>query len=303
MNGWTTRIMKLGGPKPEEQARRTFAISEVGVDLILEFEGVIEGRLPDGRYCSYLCPAGVWTIYAGCTHGVVEGLTETEQECRRRFAAELSDVQDAVNRMVNVEITQAQFDALVSLAYNIGWPTLKSSTLMRKLNEGDHAGAAGRFNDFRKARVRGETARRMGVPDGTLVTLQGLVRRRAAEADLFLSDIPVGVEMVQAVGETPVQVTAVDASKGAAIVGSGAVAVAQVSSATTATDVASAAAPAAAGAFDQVKDVAGDVSMASGVVKSFHSGVQVAVAHWEIAAVVAVLTGGFLAYNYVVRRS
>ncbi|MGL4442453.1 MAG: lysozyme [Alsobacter sp.] len=191
-------------------------VSDDGVARIAEFESLLV-RLPDGRYQSYLCPAGVWTIYAGVTHGVAEGAVWTEAECRSAFARELDEIVSAINQMLRVPVSQGQFDALVSLAYNIGWPALKKSTLMSRLNSGDYVGASARFNDFRKARVKGKVARDMGVADGTLVTLPGLVRRRAVEAAMFLDDTddqegrPDG--MPQSVAETPVQWTGAGVGK------------------------------------------------------------------------------------------
>ncbi|EDH9820259.1 TPA_asm: lysozyme, partial [Salmonella enterica subsp. enterica serovar Typhimurium] len=77
-----------------------------------------------------------------------------------------------VSRLVKVKLTQGQFDALVSFAYNLGARTLSSSTLLRKLNSGDYAGAADEFLRWNKAGGK---------------VLNGLTRRREAERALFLS--------------------------------------------------------------------------------------------------------------------
>jgi hypothetical protein len=77
-----------------------------------------------------------------------------------------------VNRLVTVPLTQNQFDALVSFTYNLGEGALAESGLLRKLNAGDYAGAAPEFAKW--VRAGG-------------VILPGLVRRRAAEADLFVA--------------------------------------------------------------------------------------------------------------------
>jgi lysozyme len=76
----------------------------------------------------------------------------------------------AVRSHVKVDLAQWQFDALVSFAYNCGIGNLKSSTLLRKVNKGDFAGAAREFGKWNKAGGR---------------VLTGLTRRRAAEATLF----------------------------------------------------------------------------------------------------------------------
>jgi hypothetical protein len=88
--------------------------------------------------------------------------------------------------VVKKPLTQGQFDALVSLSYNIGIGALSKSTLLHELNAGNYAGAASHFADWKKARVHGDTAKLYGVADGTLMTLPGLVSRRAAETALFL---------------------------------------------------------------------------------------------------------------------
>src|SRR5690606_6833672 len=75
-----------------------------------------------------------------------------------------------VDRLVKVPLKQHQFDALVSFAYNAGIGNLRSSTLLRKLNARDFAGAALEFHRWNRSNGK---------------VLPGLVRRRAAEALLF----------------------------------------------------------------------------------------------------------------------
>ncbi|MEG5623927.1 lysozyme, partial [Enterobacter hormaechei] len=77
-----------------------------------------------------------------------------------------------VSRLVKVGLTQGQFDALVSFTYNLGARSLSTSTLLRKLNAGDYAGAADEFLRWNKAGGK---------------VLNGLTRRREAERALFLS--------------------------------------------------------------------------------------------------------------------
>ncbi|WP_312069487.1 lysozyme, partial [Acinetobacter sp.] len=77
----------------------------------------------------------------------------------------------SVNNLVKVPLSQNQFDALVSLTYNIGSTAFKNSTLLKKLNAKDYAGAADQFLRWNK---------------GGGKVLKGLVRRREAERALFL---------------------------------------------------------------------------------------------------------------------
>jgi lysozyme len=147
-------------------------VSNKGIDFIVSFEGKLK-KLPDGRYIAYRCPANVLTIYAGCTEGVREGMICSEDEGKAMFRRELVKHEAAVRRLVTVDLTQNQFDALVSLSYNVGSGALARSTLLKHLNGGDYPRAASHFGDFKK--VGGKV-------------LKGLVRRRAAEAALFMDD-------------------------------------------------------------------------------------------------------------------
>ena len=163
-------------------------LSDKGLDFIVSFEGLLK-KLPDGRYIAYRCPANVATIYAGCTEGVTDGMIVTEEEGKAMFRRELAKHEAAVRRLVTVDLTQNQFDALVSFSYNVGTGALQRSTLLKHLNKGDYARAASHFSDFKKAGGK---------------VLKGLVRRRAAEAALFMEDEE-PTEMVQKVDKPDVK--------------------------------------------------------------------------------------------------
>lgn len=187
-------------------------ISKRGLDLIYHFEGRLK-KLPDGRYKAYRCPAGVWTIYAGCTEGVRPGMIVTEDEGEAMFRAELAKFERAVERLVTCQMTQCQFDALVSFAYNVGVGGLGKSSVLRHFNAGRIEQAAKAFHLWNKGGGR---------------VLPGLVRRRAAEAALFLdrgadADDDAEPDMPQAVepsAEKPSRTTVgVGAGVGAAGVG------------------------------------------------------------------------------------
>lgn len=140
------------------------------VDAIKEHEGL--------RLKAYLDSVGVWTIGYGDTGpDVVKGLVITKAQAEERLRKRLVEFEGYVNDMVKVALTQNQFDALVSLVYNIGPTNFKSSTLLRKLNAGDYKGAAEQFLVWNKGRVK-----------GSLVILPGLVTRRAAERRMFLGE-------------------------------------------------------------------------------------------------------------------
>jgi lysozyme len=143
-------------------------ISDVGVDLISGFE--------DTRFKAYDDGVGVWTIGTGTTvypNGVrvKQGDTCTLDQAKAYFKHDLAKFEKAVNSSVIVPLTQNQFDALVSLTYNIGAGAFKGSTLLKLLNKGDYQGAADQFPAWKKAGGK---------------VLPGLVRRREAERALFL---------------------------------------------------------------------------------------------------------------------
>ena len=142
-------------------------LSRQGLALIKSFEGF--------RAKAYICPAGVLTIGYGSTGPHVRpGLVVTEVEATALLAKDAARFEKAVNTL-GVKLTQNQFDALVSLAFNIGVGNFNSSTLVRKLKAGDVSGAAAQFAVWNKARVK-----------GVLTALPGLTKRRAAEAALFV---------------------------------------------------------------------------------------------------------------------
>jgi lysozyme len=126
----------------------------------------------------YLCPAGVPTIGYGSTKyadGKKVSLNDpiiNTQQADEIMRATLLEYEAAVNRYVNVPLTQGQFDALVDFAYNAGTQNLRTSTLLRMLNAGDYAGAVKQFDKWIYAGGK---------------VLYGLVKRRKLEADLFLS--------------------------------------------------------------------------------------------------------------------
>lgn len=145
-------------------------ISDKGISLIKQFEGL--------RLTSYQDSVGVWTIGYGWTQPVDgkpirPGMTIKEETAERLLRTGLVGYESDVSKLVKVKLTQGQFDALVSFAYNLGARALSTSTLLQKLNSGDYAGAADEFPRWNKAGGK---------------VLLGLTRRREAERALFLSD-------------------------------------------------------------------------------------------------------------------
>lgn len=153
-------------------------ISQRGIDLIVSFEGKHK-LLPDGKYQAYLdtlAKPPVWTIWAGLTNGVHGGLCLSEAECIDKFRKELNIYENAVEKAVTATLSQNAFDACVSLTYNIGPEAFRKSTLVKLLNQGKYNQAAAQFARWNKAGGK---------------VWPGLVRRRAAEAALFLEPMPI----------------------------------------------------------------------------------------------------------------
>lgn len=103
------------------------------------------------------------TIGFGTTDGVKMGDTITPQAAVSRALSDVSKFEGAIKRCVKVPLTQGEYDAYLSLSYNIGSGAFCGSTLVRKLNSGDYAGACEQVLVWDKAggrRVQGLTARR-----------------------------------------------------------------------------------------------------------------------------------------------
>lgn len=161
------------------------------VELIKSFEGIPDGDPSTVKIDAYLCPAGVWTI--GWGHAIVDGGAQlkgaanklrarvlypggiTREQAEALLRADLIPRAASVNSMLKVAVSDPQFGALIALVFNIGAANLGASTLLRKLNAGDAAGAADQFLAWDKARV-----------NGVLQPLAGLTRRRRAERAMFL---------------------------------------------------------------------------------------------------------------------
>ncbi|MDH2046531.1 lysozyme [Acinetobacter johnsonii] len=144
-------------------------VSPSGVDLICNFEGLRLKAYDDG--------VGVWTIGFGTTKypngiRVKKGDTCTLDQAKAYMQNDLKSFEQTVNNTVKVPLNQNQFDALVSLAYNIGTNAFSKSTLVKKLNANDIRGAADQFDVWVNAGGK---------------RMQGLVNRRAKEKALFLS--------------------------------------------------------------------------------------------------------------------
>jgi lysozyme len=138
-------------------------INAAGLALLKEFEGL--------RLKAYKCPAGVWTIGYGTTADVKEGQVITEAQAEGFLKADLAKFEAGVEKLIG-DATDNQFSACVSLAYNIGLSAFAGSTVLKRHKLGNYLGASRAFG--------------MWIRGGGRI-LPGLVRRREAEAKLYLA--------------------------------------------------------------------------------------------------------------------
>lgn len=162
-------------------------------NMVAGFEGHVKGG-----YGLYRDIGGKLT--AGFGHLVKKGEDFSHLDKAGALALLAKDLQTAaasVAGLVKVKLSKNQQDALADFVFNVGKGNLAKSTLLRKLNSGDFAGAAGEFEKWNKVLVNGH-----------YVANQGLANRRAAEAKLFSSPDQKGVQIKQ---ETTIHVTGGDA--------------------------------------------------------------------------------------------
>ena len=181
-------------------------INKASTDLIKSFEGL--------RLKSYKCPADVWTIGYGLTTSagigvaVGAGMEITEAQADDYLLAVLNDFGETITHGFKLKPTDNQFGAMLSLAYNIGPGAFLKSTCLKRFNAGDIEGAAEALTWFNKAGGK---------------VLNGLVRRRNAERDLFLSDdVSEAITPKPDTERHPVKSTTLQAAAGAAVAGGGA---------------------------------------------------------------------------------
>lgn len=138
----------------------------IAAGLVKEFEGL--------RLEAYLCPAGVPTIGYGHTAGVRLGTRVSAEQADQLLTVDLERVrlQLQLLQSVKVPVSEGQFKALLSFAYNVGVAAVKDSTLLKYLNAGKFEAAAREFSRWVYSKGK---------------RLPGLERRRAREAEVFSS--------------------------------------------------------------------------------------------------------------------
>ena len=146
-------------------------LSQRGIDLIKQFEGYSSKAYPDPA-----TGGEPWTIGYGTTkypsgEKVAKGDTITPNHAEYCLRNDVAKFEEGVSALLKVATTQNQFDAMVSLAYNIGLGNFGKSTLLRKHNEKCYTCAAGQFPVWNRAAGK---------------VMNGLTRRRNAERALYM---------------------------------------------------------------------------------------------------------------------
>lgn len=156
-------------PAPNTGVKRTanaWTINQAGLEIIESSEGL--------RLTAYQL-SGQWLIGYGHARGVTAGMTITKEQAEQFLRQDVSLCEGSVAAAVTEPITQNEFSAMVSLCYNIGHQTFERSSVVAKLNGGDHAGAADAFLVWNKAKV-----------NGVKTEMPNLTARRQKERALFL---------------------------------------------------------------------------------------------------------------------
>lgn len=133
-------------------------LSAAGLVGILGYEGFREKAYNDG--------VGVTTVGFGTTTGVKPGDRISVEEALRRASSDTEKIGNAIKKCIKVPLNQNEYDAYVSLAYNIGPTAFCNSTLVEKLNDSNYLGACSQI--LRWTRAKGKV-------------LKGLVTRRQQE--------------------------------------------------------------------------------------------------------------------------
>jgi len=138
------------------------------VELVKRFEGLRRqaAQLPDGG----------WTIGYGHTRSAREGAAVSPEDAEALLYYDLSEVAQKVEAWTFTPLNQNQFEALTALAFNIGLENFQRSTVLKRVNEGQHLRAASAFELWRKSDIGGEA-----------LVVDALVRRRAAEKAHYLT--------------------------------------------------------------------------------------------------------------------
>ena len=142
-------------------------LSQRGIDLIKQFEGYSSKAYPDPATGGEPFTVG----YGHTGKDVKPGMAITAEQAEKMLRDDVAKFESGVSALLKVPTAQGQFDAMVSLAYNIGLGNFSKSALLRKHNEKCYSCAAGQFPAWNRANGK---------------VMNGLTRRRNAERALYM---------------------------------------------------------------------------------------------------------------------
>jgi lysozyme len=142
-------------------------LSQRGIDLIKQFEGYSSKAYPDPA-----TGGAPWTIGYGTIKGIKPGMIITAEQAEKMLRDDVAKFESGVSSLITAPTTQGQFDAMVSLAYNIGLGNFGKSTLLKKHNARCYTCAADQFRVWNRANGK---------------VMNGLTKRRAAERQVYMS--------------------------------------------------------------------------------------------------------------------
>lgn len=142
-------------------------LSQRGIDLIKQLEGYSSKAYPDPA-----TGGAPWTIGYGTTRGVKPGMVITAEQAEKMLRDDVAKFESGVSSLITAPTTQGQFDAMVSLAYNIGLGNFGKSTLLKKHNARCYTCAADQFRVWNRANGK---------------VMNGLTKRRADERQVYMS--------------------------------------------------------------------------------------------------------------------
>jgi lysozyme len=151
------------------------ALNQASVDLIKRFEGWRSNAYVDPATGGEPITIGYGHTSAAGPPKVKLGMKISQEEGEAILRKDLEAVEETVRKAVTVPLNENQYGALVSFAFNLGGGNFRKSTLLKKVNAKDWAGAAAEFARWNKAAGK---------------VMKGLTTRRAAEAELFLKPGP-----------------------------------------------------------------------------------------------------------------
>lgn len=155
------------------------SVNKATLDLIKQFEGC--------KLTAYQDIVGIWTIGYGTTAmaglGIepAKGMTITQDRAEDLLRQGVDKFATTVDAMITAKVNQNQRGAAICLSYNIGPTAFAKSTVLRELNAGHFDKAAAAFRMWNKA--GGEV-------------IKGLVNRREAEINLFLTPVTADMHTV-----------------------------------------------------------------------------------------------------------